>query len=136
MTTPDPGRNAGGPIRLAAFVLDQLTFGLPYFVLNAFVLHMTNPMLQRAGGGLIATLYFTILWSSIGGGRTVGMRILGLKVVRTDGSELGIGRAFLRNVGLIVSIAPLFIGALWVLWDPRRQSWADKIADTFVVRAR
>jgi uncharacterized RDD family membrane protein YckC len=31
---------------------------------------------------------------------------------------------------------PLFIGILWVAFDPRKQGWHDKMAGTVVVRRR
>jgi uncharacterized RDD family membrane protein YckC len=29
----------------------------------------------------------------------------------------------------------LYLGLLWVLWDPQKQGWHDKMAGTVVVRA-
>lgn len=57
-----------------------------------------------------------------------------LKVVRTNGSNLSFGRAFLREViGKFVSGLVLYLGYLWAFWDKNRQAWHDKIADTYVV---
>lgn len=71
-------------------------------------------------------------------GQTIGKKILGIKVVRTDGSAISLGRIFwLRNVvnGLI-SIIPLYgiIDALFIFGESR-QCVHDKIADTSVVKA-
>lgn len=76
-----------------------------------------------------------MLWSSIGHGRTLAVRVLGLEVVRTDGTELPIGAAILRLVGLIVSFAALLLGVVRVSVDSRKQGWHDKIAGTLVVHA-
>jgi uncharacterized RDD family membrane protein YckC len=64
--------------------------------------------------------------------------MLGIKVVRTDGSPASVGRIFwLRNVvnGLI-GIVPLY-GLVDVLFifSESRQCLHDKIADTAVVKA-
>ena len=61
--------------------------------------------------------------------------MLGLHVVdAATGRNIGVGRAIGRFVGYIISAVPLYIGLIWVAFDPRKQGWHDKIASTFVVR--
>lgn len=84
---------------------------------------------------LLGLAYFLYFWSSYGGGQTLGMKLLGIKVVKTDGSQLSITTALIRYVGLLVSFFVLFIGVIWVAFDPQKQGWHDKIASTYVVRA-
>jgi uncharacterized RDD family membrane protein YckC len=80
-----------------------------------------------------AILYFTLLTGD--GGQTLGKKILGIRVVRTDGSPVTYGRAFARSLGYLLSLFfGTFLGFLWALWDRRRQAWHDKIAGTVVVR--
>ena len=62
------------------------------------------------------------------------MRALRLRVIRTDGTYMSVGRAFLRNVGFGISALVLGIGLLWVAFDPNKQGWHDKMADTYVVK--
>jgi uncharacterized RDD family membrane protein YckC len=69
-------------------------------------------------------------------GWTVGKRIIGLRVVRRDGSRLGFGRAVLRSL-----LRPLdgeyplgvFVGAALLISTPRRQRLGDFAAGTIVV---
>jgi uncharacterized RDD family membrane protein YckC len=87
--------------------------------------------------GFIAWCWLTIKYVR-SNGQTIGKKILGIKVVRTDGSAISLARIFwLRNVvnGLI-SIIPLYgiIDALFIFGESR-QCVHDKIADTFVVKA-
>jgi uncharacterized RDD family membrane protein YckC len=42
--------------------------------------------------------------------------------------------SLVRGLSAIFSLAVLAIGALWILRDPERQAWHDKIAGTYVVR--
>jgi uncharacterized RDD family membrane protein YckC len=67
-------------------------------------------------------------------GQTPGMKILNLKVIRTDGSNLDLVQGLLRYVGLIISFLVIFIGVIWVAFDPNKQGWHDKIAGTYVVK--
>ncbi len=84
---------------------------------------------------LVSIVYFVGLWSSYGGGQTLGMRVLGLKVIRTDGSQLSVVNAVVRYVGFIIAAIPILIGLIWVAFEPNKQGWHDKIAGTYVVKA-
>lgn len=80
-------------------------------------------------------LNFIVLAGRIG--QTVGMRILGIRIERTDGSPFTIRGAIIRHlVGYPLSVASFFLGFLWMLWDPRQQGWHDKLARTIVVMCR
>jgi uncharacterized RDD family membrane protein YckC len=52
------------------------------------------------------------------------------------GQPIGYGRAFLRWLVSIVSFIVLFIGYLWMLWDPEKQTWHDKAAGSVPVYLR
>ena len=77
--------------------------------------------------------YFTLLWSGITGGQTLGMRLLNLRVVGADGQPISYGTAVLRWMGMLVSAAVILLGFIWVAFDARKQGWHDKIASTYVV---
>jgi uncharacterized RDD family membrane protein YckC len=71
-------------------------------------------------------------------GQTIGKKLLGIKVVRRDGSPSTVGRIFwLRNVvnGLLGMI-PMYgvIDGLFIFAESR-QCLHDKLADTIVVKA-
>lgn len=42
----------------------------------------------------------------------------------------------IRYIGYFVAGIPLFIGIIWVAFDPRKQGWHDKMAGTVVVRRK
>jgi uncharacterized RDD family membrane protein YckC len=81
----------------------------------------------------IGVLYFCYFWSAQAAGRR-SVCVFNIKVIRTDGSSLTILQAFIRYIGLFVSIACLFIGVIWAAFDANKQGWHDKIASTYVVR--
>ena len=81
---------------------------------------------------LLFLLNFVVLAGT--GGQTAGMRILGIYIARVDGRPFTMKQALLRHlVGYPLSTAALFLGFLWMLWDPRQQGWHDKLARTIVV---
>jgi uncharacterized RDD family membrane protein YckC len=47
---------------------------------------------------------------------------------------IGYTRGFLRYIGRIISSLPIGLGYFWMLWDPQKQTWHDKIANSVVVR--
>jgi uncharacterized RDD family membrane protein YckC len=85
-----------------------------------------------AGGWiLIAGSYFVLFWSAAG--QTFGMRLLRLRVRTGDGGTPSTGRSIVRLIGLVLSIVPLFLGFVPVLFDERRRGLADFLAGTVVV---
>lgn len=116
--------------RLAACVLDALLVGLA-----------TVPLALAAGwaglvtGALAAFAYFGALEGGRSG-QTLGKRALRIRVVdRGSGGHLGRRRAALRHAGRLVSALPCFLGYAWMLWDPERRTWHDRLADAAVVPA-
>ena len=84
---------------------------------------------------LLLFLNFVVLAGN--NGQTAGMRILGIRIIRTDGRPFTMGRAVLRHLaGYPLSMLGFFLGFLWILWDPRQQGWHDKLARTVVVMSR
>lgn len=68
-------------------------------------------------------------------GRTFGKSAVGTRLVKdADGTPVGAGRSILRWVLHVVDQIPLYLGYLWPLWDRKKQTFADKIVSTVVVR--
>ena len=98
--------------------------------------------------GTIGIVVGFVLWAVITGvlvsqnGWTMGKRVCGIRVVRTSGEPISLGRSiFIRNMPVVlISNIPL-IGLVFVLVDvlyifaEDRRCLHDRIADTIVVRA-
>ncbi len=68
-------------------------------------------------------------------GLTIGKWATGLRIRRSDGTELGIGRAFLRHfVGYPLSALTLGLGFIIAAFNARGRGLHDLIAGTIVVR--
>jgi uncharacterized RDD family membrane protein YckC len=80
---------------------------------------------------MTAPIYYTLCWALVG--QTVGQRVIGLRVCKLDGGDLGLRRSFLRYIGYVLCVVTLGIGFLWVLIDDRRLGWHDKLARTCVI---
>jgi len=65
---------------------------------------------------------------------TPGKLILGCYVVDADtGQAVTWLQAGVRYLAYFVSLLPLGLGFLWILWDKRKQGFHDKLARTVVV---
>jgi len=126
-------RHAGFWIRVAGYIVDAIILGIVGGLISGVGFHARVDD-ARSGGpsALLSVLYFGLLWSSIGGGQTLGMRIFRLRVVGSDGKLIGIGRALVRWVMLVISFLVCFIGVIWVAFDPQKRGWHDHVAGTYV----
>lgn len=75
---------------------------------------------------------YVVLLTATGG--TPGKRILGMRVVRVDGTQTGIGKALIRELLKPFTVIPLGLGWLWMLDEPNARTWHDLTAGTVVVR--
>jgi uncharacterized RDD family membrane protein YckC len=68
-------------------------------------------------------------------GSSIGKSTLGLRVVDAEsGAPIGFGRSLIRQLVHAADVISLGLGYLWPLWDSTRQTFADKLASTVVVR--
>ena len=68
-------------------------------------------------------------------GATIGKSVLAVRLVNPDLQPIGPGWAFLRNLLHVVDSILCGLGYLWPIWDSRRQTFSDKIMNTFVIHA-
>lgn len=142
------GQYAGFVTRLVAYIIDQLIivsiislvtvvagFVMQSLRINELIGAQRIAQVIMTILALVLIISFLILYN-IGfwmlAGQTPGKRLMGLRIVRTDGKRITIGPAIRRWVGYWIS-AILFLGYLWVLVDDRRQALHDKLAGTLVV---
>lgn len=133
--TPDEIAQAPRPPfsrRIGALLIDWI----PLFVLiglmpNRFLMVRLDefPGMLRV---VLGVAYFTLMlaWR----GTTLGGLLMGLRVVRLDGRPIDRTVALVRALTAILSTLCLGIGWFWASWDPKRQSWHDRLAGTVVIR--
>ena len=84
--------------------------------------------------GTIATFLVLAYWIGSRGGSPLRVRLGVLVLDQNDGSFIGTKRAVYRGLMGYVSQLALFLGYLWMLWDPNKQTWHDKVAQSVVVK--
>ena len=154
MTTPADGSIAPLPRRALAYVIDAaIAAGL--FVIGYAISALLAPrdggltaaLLSLALGlgvvGVVLLAWFLVYCAMQGSGGSIGMRAMGLRLVRADapaGSAavpLSFGRALLRNVVFGLSAA-IVVGYFTPLFDGsgRFQGWHDRAAGALMLDAR
>ena len=84
--------------------------------------------------GTIATFFVLAYWIGSRGGSPLRVRLGVLVLDQNDGSYIGTKRAVYRGLMGYVSQLALLLGYLWMIWDPNKQTWHDKVAQSVVVK--
>jgi uncharacterized RDD family membrane protein YckC len=136
---PPPGGTPAGPsgpradfwYRLGGFLIDGVILYVVYVVIG---LVFQNNVVSRLLISLAVGFAYSVYFIGSSSGQTPGMRVLNIRAVdAATGGRVDYGRAFIRHVVGVVSQVLCYLGYLWMLWDPERQTWHDKAAGTFVV---
>jgi len=108
--------------RALALLLDLILIGIMCSIVG----------LHSHGVLVLLAAYGAVMWKLRG--TTIGGIICNLRVVRLDGRAIDWPTAIVRALGCFLSAVVAGLGFIWVVFDPERQSWHDKIAGTVVVR--
>lgn len=146
-------------LRAAAFAIDLAFVGaivVVYLVFGAFAYGLSD--LRAAGGGnalegaarilsespraaiacglllfVVTSGYF--VWFQGAESRTPGMSYVGLRVVRADGSALGMWGALSRWGAFLIALALFGLGLLWTAFSDAQRGLHDHLSGTSVRRA-
>lgn len=137
------GKCAGFASRFAAFAVD-VGVSIGVFMLALAAISFTGRVLTGKDiawhkGDIWVVLayaawefvYFAYCWAA--SGRTVGMALFGVRVVRDDGSDASRPRAIGRTLALPLSFLLLGLGFVGILLGGQRRALHDVIAGTAVV---
>ncbi len=144
---------AGRGTRLGAAILDGIILVmLVYVPLVIGILLSGRPLILNARFnyaailgvwsvlpllGLIAFAWLNVMFVARNG-QSIAKKIVGIKVIRTDGSPASLARIFwLRNVvNTLLALLPLYgLVDILLIFGEARQCVHDKIADTIVIKA-
>jgi uncharacterized RDD family membrane protein YckC len=95
----------------------------------------TDPALVMAMVMMLAIGMIYLLVFQIVVGRTLGMRLLKMKIIDVYGDRPSPARCVARCGGYVASVATLFLGFLWMGFDSEKRGLQDWIAGTYVIRA-
>ena len=79
----------------------------------------------------ITAVFFCGFW--LRGGQTLGLRSWRLRVESADGQSVTLHQALIRFLAAFLALLPAGIGLVWLLFDPERRAWHDRLSGTRVV---
>jgi uncharacterized RDD family membrane protein YckC len=135
------GTYASGASRLTGYVIDTVIITTSFVIGASVVEYIVSTVfpvelnLDDNAPWISAIALFTwsfvyFAYSLATTGRTIGKAIVGTKVYRADGADLGPGRAVVRVLAMSLSFALLFIGFMFILVRKDRRALHDLIAGT------
>ncbi|MDX2598316.1 MULTISPECIES: RDD family protein [Streptomyces] len=120
--------------RFLGTLVDGLVFMVPYILV---LVGRNNAALSAIGGLAIIAI---AIWQLIQEGRTgqtIGKKALGIRLVKEEtGQPLGVGMAFVRRLAHFLDSLACYLGWLWPAWDSKRQTFADKVCGSIVIKTQ
>lgn len=136
------GDPAGFWRRLVALIIDYVIVGVVSYVINLGI----GAIVHSAGGSytisgvvqfILGLIYFTWLWSTQG--RTLGYMVMGMRLVRSDGTPAGVGTAIARFILIELSfylcLIPAIVSAFMIGLSESKKGIHDHIVGTAVIEA-
>jgi uncharacterized RDD family membrane protein YckC len=125
-------------IRVVAFIIDAIIIGVIYNIAVSWLL-VTVPYGGYLGPVLWGALFF--LYAGIMTGskaQTIGKMIMGLKVVKEDGTPLTQNDAFTRSAEFLLwGVTFGIVALLALIWAADKgQRLGDQWAHTYVIKAK
>jgi uncharacterized RDD family membrane protein YckC len=137
------GHYAGFASRLASLVVDVLAIVLLFDVAGRMVEYIVTAVSGKhftVSEYPVAAAIALAVWAFVYcayplavNGRTFGMAVAGVRVVRPDGSPLDTRHAVFRMLAFPLSFLTLGIGFLMILSNRDRRALHDRVAQTAVV---
>jgi len=133
--TPDEITQAPRPDfkrRLAALLIDWIPIMAVIGMMPDHLLFVRLDDFSDKLRVVFGIAYYTLMltWR----GTTLGGLVMGLRVVRLDGRPIDRTVSLVRSLTAILSTLCFGIGWFSASWDPRRQTWHDRLAGTVVIR--
>jgi uncharacterized RDD family membrane protein YckC len=143
---------AGLGSRAAAFIYDQVILGFASILLffgSLFVMKGMSsfPFFQDENLvplAIIVIVLFILKWcyffacEFFSGGRTIGKKIVGIRVIQENGHSITLLSSFIRNLLRIIDALPTsyFLGIVMILLHSKHKRLGDVVAGTIVVHER
>lgn len=104
-------------------------------VANEYLATWDRKALWYASCFVVAHILFWVAVPLSTGGRSIGKRFMGLRVVAADGNPATAMQLLLRcTAGHLIAALPLMLGFATAAVHARKQGWHDLLAGTMVVR--
>lgn len=114
--------------RFGALVIDTIILGIIAGLLFAGLKE------DSFAFNLLVTAAYQWFFLTNWDGQTPGKRLLGIRVVKLDGSRVNGTDALIRAVGYFLNTMVVMLGWLWAFISPDKRGWHDLLSGTVVIR--
>lgn len=145
-------RLAGLGSRAAAFIIDRLLLTAVNILIVIILLFVMKGMSDfpffieenLVPLAITVIILFLLNWGYFfafeyfSGGRTIGKRVIGIRVIQENGHSITLLSSFIRNLLRIIDTLPVsyFLGILMIFFHSRHKRLGDVVAGTIVVHER
>ncbi|MBL4950710.1 RDD family protein [Neobacillus sp. YIM B02564] len=145
-------RLAGLGSRAAAFIIDQILLGIINVAivillivviqgmssLPAFLENSTVPIAIAIIALFIINYGYFFVCEYFSGGRTLGKKLVGIRVIQDNGHSITLLSSFIRNLLRLIDSLPTgyFLGIIMVFFHSKHKRLGDLVAGTIVVHER
>ncbi|MEH7121085.1 RDD family protein [Neobacillus vireti] len=143
---------AGLGSRAAAFIIDQvllmlvnvLTIVVLFFVMDGmestsfFLAESSFPIAVVLIGLFVLNWGYFFFFEFFSGGRTLGKKVVGIRVIQENGHSITLLSSFIRNLVRLIDSLPTayFLGIIMIFFHPKHKRLGDLVAGTIVVHER
>jgi len=130
---------AGLGLRTMALIID-LVIVISVVLLINMIIFPSNLIIKdltifKVLIGILIWIFYNGFYESSAYQATIGKLIFKLKVIDLYGKPIGFLRAISRVISTVISILPFGLGIWYITTDPKKRSWHDLIAGSFVIKA-
>ncbi|HEY2420936.1 MAG TPA: RDD family protein [Neobacillus sp.] len=143
---------AGLGSRAAAFILDQLILMVVNILILIVLYFVAKGMSSFAYLSELSSLPFVITiiamfiinggyffaFEFFSGGRTIGKKVLGIRVIQENGHSITLLSSFIRNLLRIIDALPMsyLLGFVMMFFHSKHKRFGDLVAGTIVIHER
>jgi uncharacterized RDD family membrane protein YckC len=126
--------------RAVAIIIDSILLCIVGYVIAMVTGGTTETGFNMSGAPalfffLIALVYYVVM--EVTSGATIGKKVMGLKVVKEDGTPIDWGAGVIRNILRIIDGFFFYLVGAIVVWvSKKKQRLGDMAAHTLVVRSK
>lgn len=103
---------------------------------SSHTVSFTTKVLEELGLSFGWAAFYFSIFTAWWKGQTPGKKIVGIKVIKLDNTELNLWESFGRYGGYGAGFATGLLGFLQIFWQSNRQAIQDKISETLVLDLR
>ncbi|WP_373894400.1 RDD family protein [Virgibacillus natechei] len=138
---------AGLGSRAGAMIIDQIlltVFNILVILFLVFAINADMAMfVTDSAVAIVIILMFVAYWGYFFiceyffGGKTLGKRLMGLRVIQDNGHSITLLSSFIRNLLRIIDMIPMYLtGMIMIFFHSKHKRLGDLVAGTIVVHER